>query len=52
MAVEVFALLPIVLGFRSSFFGVAAPFNLVLGRGGEERMIAYPILSWLMGFGG
>jgi hypothetical protein len=40
VAVEVFALLPIVLGFRSSFFGVASPFNLVLGRGGEDDCIS------------
>jgi len=51
VALGVFALLPIILAFTP---GLPKPsfFNVVMGRGGEERMVAYPILAWVMGFGG
>lgn len=32
--------------------GQAADFYLGLGKGGMERMIAYPIILWAIGFGG
>lgn len=39
-----------VLGF-ALFGGGSSPF-LVFGRGGEERMLAYPVILWMMAFGG
>ena len=39
-----FALLAIVLTFSGTYLG--------LGKGGMERMIAYPVLLWAVGFGG
>ena len=29
----------------------SSPFS-VFGRGGTERMVAYPLLIWVIGFGG
>ncbi len=51
VAMGVFALssvvsLVLVLAFSPS------PLSAVLGRGGEERMVAYPVLAWLLAFGG
>jgi hypothetical membrane protein len=39
-----------VLGF-ALFGGGSSPF-LLFGRGGEERMLAYPVILWMMTFGG
>jgi len=39
-----FALLAIVFTFSGTYLG--------LGKGGMERMIAYPVLLWVVGFGG
>ncbi|MFQ5759154.1 MAG: DUF998 domain-containing protein [Candidatus Bathyarchaeia archaeon] len=44
VALGVFALLALVLTFSGTYLG--------LGKGGMERMIAYPALLWLVGFGG
>lgn len=32
--------------------GDASPILAILGRGGEERMIVYPVLGWIMAYGG
>jgi hypothetical membrane protein len=39
-----FSLLAIVLTFTGTYLGI--------GKGGMERMIAYPVLLWVVGFGG
>jgi hypothetical membrane protein len=44
VALGVFALLAAVLTFSGTYLG--------LGKGGMERMIAYPVLLWVVGFGG
>jgi hypothetical membrane protein len=36
--------------FSAVFFG--NPFSPILGSGGVERWVAYPIILWLIGFGG
>lgn len=38
--------------FVGIFMGVPSPFWQMFGRGGEERFIAYPVLLWVIGFGG
>ncbi len=35
-----------------TFFGAANPSFTLLGPGGSERWIAYPVTLWSMGFGG
>lgn len=42
----------IVLAFL--FLGIALPMLVVpvLGRGGVERLVAYPLIAWLVGYGG
>lgn len=45
----VIALVPL---FTRAVLGDASPLLTSLGRGGEERMIAYPVLAWLLAFGG
>ncbi|MCK9151074.1 DUF998 domain-containing protein [Methanobacterium alcaliphilum] len=43
----------IVLGVVSLFFLFTANFFIpLLGAGGVERWVAYPVVIWLMGFGG
>jgi hypothetical protein len=32
--------------------GDSSPILSALGRGGEERMIAYPVIAWVIVFGG
>lgn len=36
------------------FLGIAFPMLVVpvLGRGGAERLVAYPLIAWLVGYGG
>lgn len=34
------------------FAGEASPFWIAFGRGGEERMVAYPVVAWIICFGG
>lgn len=49
VAVGIVALLPV---FTRLALGDASPILTLLGKGGEERMIAYPVIAWLLGFGG
>lgn len=44
VALGAFALLAIVLTFSGTYLGI--------GKGGMERMIAYPVLLWVVVFGG
>lgn len=51
------ALFSLILGGMSLFFlllGTVSPQNIVsiLGKGGTERMVAYPLIVWLIMFGG
>lgn len=48
MALGVVALVPL---FSRVVLGDGSPILAILGRGGEERLIAYPVLAWIMGFG-
>jgi len=43
------AMVPLVTRFAA---GDSSPILSALGRGGEERMIAYPIIIWVITFGG
>jgi hypothetical membrane protein len=43
------ALVPLVTRFG---MGDSSPILTALGRGGEERMIAYPVITWVIVFGG
>jgi hypothetical membrane protein len=43
------ALVPLVTRFA---MGDSSPILSALGRGGEERMIAYPVIAWVIVFGG
>jgi hypothetical protein len=36
---------------KNSTMTASSPFS-VFGRGGTERMAAYPLLIWIIGFGG
>jgi hypothetical membrane protein len=54
-----FAYISVVIGafslivlFSALFIGESSTFWLVFGRGGEERFVAYPVVLWLIGFGG
>lgn len=47
--IGIFALIVL---FSAIFAGESSPFWLVFGRGGEERLIAYPVVLWIIGFGG
>lgn len=48
-----FKFLTLILGFCSLFFISTYPmFEPLLGSGGVERWVAYPILLFMMGFGG
>lgn len=38
--------------FSALFMGGSSPFLLAFGRGGEERFVAYPVLLWIISFGG
>ena len=49
VVIGVFSLIVILLEF---FMGMSSPFLLLSGRGGEERFVAYPVLMWIIGFGG
>ncbi|HSD58335.1 MAG TPA: DUF998 domain-containing protein, partial [Methanotrichaceae archaeon] len=49
VAIGVFALIVLLM---SVFSGELSPFRMFFGRGGEERMLAYPVVLWMMGFGG
>lgn len=48
-AIGTFALIVLLM---SLFSGELSPFRLFFGRGGEERMLAYPVVLWIIGFGG
>ncbi|MBN1235432.1 MAG: DUF998 domain-containing protein [Methanotrichaceae archaeon] len=48
IAIGVFALIVL---FSAVFMGQTSPF-LVFGRGGEERMLAYPVVLWMMALAG
>jgi len=48
VAIGAFALIVL---FSAIFVGQSSPF-LVFGRGGEERMLAYPVVLWMMAFAG
>jgi hypothetical membrane protein len=54
-----FAYISVVIGIFSLIVllfallaGESSPFWLVFGRGGEERLVAYPVVLWIIGFGG
>lgn len=48
-----FGLLGALLGLTSLLFLFGAGhFSPVIGKGGTKRLVAYPIMGWLMGFGG
>lgn len=47
--IGVFSLIVLFLAF---YMGEASPFWLTFGRGGEERFVAYPVVLWIIGFGG
>lgn len=38
--------------FSALSMGDSSPFWLMFGRGGEERFVAYPVVMWMIGFGG
>lgn len=38
--------------FMGIFMGAPSPFWQIFGRGGEERFVAYPVVLWIVGFGG
>jgi len=44
-------LLSLVVLFFAFYAGTASPFQL-FGRGGEERMLVYPVLLWMTAFAG
>jgi len=48
VVIGVFALIVL---FSAVFVGQSSPF-LAFGRGGEERMLAYPVVLWMMAFAG
>jgi hypothetical membrane protein len=48
VVIGVFSLIAL---FSAVFLGESSPF-LAFGRGGEERAVAYPVLLWMIGFGG
>jgi hypothetical membrane protein len=45
-------ILSLIVLFSAFFLGETSPFWLAFGRGGEERLIAYPVVLWVIGFGG
>ena len=47
--IGVFSLIVLFLAF---YMGEASPFWLTFGGGGEERFVAYPVVLWIIGFGG
>jgi hypothetical membrane protein len=48
----VIGILSLTVLFSAFFLGETSPFWLAFGRGGEERLIAYPVVLWVTGFGG
>jgi hypothetical membrane protein len=48
IAIGAFALIVL---FSAIFAGPSSPF-LAFGRGGEERMLAFPVVLWMMAFAG
>lgn len=48
----VIGLLSLIVLVSAFFLGETSPFWLAFGRGGEERLIAYPVVLWVTGLGG
>lgn len=49
IAIGIFALIVLLMALFSSG---SSPIFLAFGRGGEERMIAFPVVMWVTAFGG
>lgn len=49
IAIGIFALIVLLMAL---FFSGSSPVFLAFGRGGEERMIAFPVAMWVTAFGG
>jgi hypothetical membrane protein len=47
----VIGIFSLIVLFSAVFAGESSPF-VAFGRGGEERAVAYPVLLWMIGFGG
>jgi hypothetical membrane protein len=48
----VIGIFSLIVLFSAFFLGESSPFWMAFGGGGEERLIAYPVLLWVTGFGG
>jgi hypothetical membrane protein len=48
----VIGLFSLIVLFLAFILGESSPFWLAFGRGGEERLVAYPVVLWFTGFGG
>lgn len=49
VAIGIFALIVLLMAL---FSAGSSPIFLAFGRGGEERMIAFPVMMWVTAFGG
>jgi hypothetical membrane protein len=49
VAIGIFALIVLLMAL---FSGGLSPIFLAFGRGGEERMVAFPVAMWVTAFGG
>jgi hypothetical protein len=47
----VIGIFSLIVLFSAVFAVESSPF-VAFGRGGEERAVAYPVLLWMIGFGG